>query len=251
MALLVPIPKLQQDGNTSSVLVSEKPIRLTCSPVTFLDGTNLSVLNQPKATFLIYRFLPGGIQEVLDVSGKTWTTPSPSVAPQNLFWDDKAKSWQAVIVGIGNQDNSTPPNNIFETDALTGFPKYVAQCFFTGVDSAGVLQSGQSLLSAPVIILAPGQNNLAGLSMDPNDPTKATDIYLFLKDNAFIEQGRIVISQDSAGFHVQLIAGGASVVLSNSGQIVLSPSNSQPVQVNGDISVSGRVLIGGVQVVAP
>jgi hypothetical protein len=251
MSLLVSIPKLQQDGNASSVLVSEKPIKLSCSPVTFPDGTNLSVLNQPKATFLIYRSLPGGIQQVFDVPGKAWTIPGPSVAPQNLFWDDISKSWQAVVVAIGNQDNSTPPNNIFETNPLTGFPKYAAQCFFTGVDSAGVLQSGQSLLSGPITILAPGQNNLAGLSMDPNDPTQATDIYLFLKDSSYIEQGKVVISQDSAGFHVQLMAGGASVVLSNSGQIVLSPSNSQPVKVNGDISVSGRVLIGGVQVVAP
>ncbi len=252
MALIVPIPQLQQDGNSSSVLVSEKKINLSCSPVTFADGTPLTVLNQPKATFLIYRLLPGGMQQVLDAAGKAWTSPSPSVAPQNLFWNDKAKSWQAVIVAIGNKDNANPPNDIFGTAPLTGFPKYVAQCFFTGTDGTGAQQSGQSPLSAPVEILAPGQNNLAGLSMDPNDPTKATDIYLFLKDSTFTEQGRIVIFQDSFGsFHVRLTAGGASVVLSDSGQITLSPSNSQPVQVNGDIAVSGRVFVGGVQVSVP
>ena len=87
--------------------------------------------------------------------------------------------------------------------------------------------------------------------MDPNDPSSATEIYLFLKDNSLIERGRVVISQDSAGFHVQLIAGGASVVLSDTGEIVLNPANGQAVQVNGDISVSGHVLIDGVPVVAP
>ena len=253
MALLVPIPQLQQDGNSSSVLVSEKPINLSCSPVTFADGTSLTILNQPKATFLIYRLLPGGIQQVLDTAAKAWVSPNPSVAPQNLFWNDKAKSWQAVIVAIGNKDNSTPPQDIFGTDPLTGFPKYATQCFFTGTDTSGTQQSGQSLSSSPVMILAPGQNNLAGLTMDPQppDPTTAQEIRIFLKNSVLVEQGQVTILQDGAGFHVQLVAGGSTVVLSSSGDIVLSPSNGQPVQVNGDIVVSGRLLVGGVQVSVP
>jgi hypothetical protein len=253
MPLLVPIPQLQQDGNSSPLLVSEKPIKLSCSPVTFADGTSLTVVNQPKATFLIYRLLPGGIQEVLDDTAKAWVAPGPSVAPQNLFWNDKAKSWGAVIVAMGNQDHSSPPNNIFGTDPLTGFPKYGAQCFFTGVDSSGTSQSGRSLLSSPVEILAPGQNNLAGLTMDPQppDPTTAQQIRIFLKNSALAELGQVTILQNGAGFHVQLVAGGSTVVLSSSGDIVLSPSNGQPVQVNGDIAVSGRVLVRGVQVAVP
>jgi hypothetical protein len=248
MALIVPIPQLQQDGNTSFVLASEKMITLSCNPVTFSDGTPVTVLNQPKATFLIYRFLLGGVQQVLDVPGKTWTTVGSAVAPQKLFWNDKAQSWQAVIVAMGNKDNANPPNDTFGTDPTIGYPLYGAQCSFTATDSNKTQQSGQSPLSAPVTILAPGQNNLAGLSMDPNDPTKANDIYLFLKDSSLIERGRIAISQDVSGFHVQLIVGNVSVVLSNSGQIVLTPSNTQPVQVNGDISISGKVFVGGVKV---
>jgi len=253
MALIVPIPQLQQDGKSPAVMASEKPITLSCSPVTFADGTPLTVLNQPQATFLISRFLLGGIQQVLDAQGKTWTTPSPSVTPQKMFWNDKQQQWQALIVAIGNKDNANPPNDIFGSDPTTGFPKYAAQCSFTGTDSTKTQQSGDSPLSATVEILPPGQNpnNVAGIVMNPNDPTAATEIFLFLKDSTLTERARIAISQDFTGFHVKLIAGGASVVLSDSGEIVLSPSNGKRVQVIGDIAVSGQVLIGGISVNAP
>lgn len=253
MALTVPIPQLQQDGNTSSVLVSEKLITLSCSPVTFANGTPVTVLNQPTATYLIYRFLSGGVQQVLDAQGKTWTTLSSSVAPQKLFWNDKQQQWQAVVVAMGNKDSSTPPQDIFSTDPTTGFPKYAAQCSFAGIDSTKTQQSGQSPLSAPVEILAPGQNNLAGLTMEPQppDPTTAQQIRIFLKNSALVELGKVVILQDSSGFHVQLNAGGSSVVLSSSGEIALSPSNGKRVQVNGDMAVSGGVWIGGIQVTPP
>jgi hypothetical protein len=251
MALVAPIPELEQNGSSSPVLVSEKMITLSCSPVLFPDGSSLTALNSLKSTYLIYRQNLGGSQEVWDNQGKVWTSPGPAVTPQSLFWNDKAKSWQAIIVAIGNNDSAGNPT--FATVRATGFPKYLAQCFFSGKDATGTQQDGQSPFSLSVAILAPGQNNVAGLSMDPQppDPTSAKDIYLFLKDSTFTTQGQILISQDSAGFHVQLIAGGASVVLSNNGQIVLSPSNSQAVQVNGDIAVSGRVLIAGIPVVAP
>lgn len=253
MALIVATPQLLQDGNTSSVLVSEKQITLSCSPVTFADGTPFTVLNQPTATYLIYRFLAGGVQQVLDAQGKTWTTLSSSVAPQNLFWNDKKKQWQAVIVAIGNKDNANPPNDIFSTDPISGFPKYAVQCSFAGKDSNKTQQSGNSSLSAAVEILPPGQNqnNVAGIVMNPNDPTTATEIYFFLKDSSLTERGRIALFQDPAGFHVRLTAGGSSVVLSDSGEIVLSPSPGKSVQVNGDIDVSGQVRILGVSVNAP
>lgn len=249
MALMVSTPQFQQDGKAASLLVAEKQITLSCNAVTFADGTPLTVLNQPTATFLIYRLLFGGVQQVFDTQGKTWTTPSPSVTPQKMFWNDKAQSWQALIMAIGNKDSTG--NDTFGSVPTTGFPKYVAQCSFTGTDISKTNQSGQSPLSAPVEILAPGQNNLAGLSMDPNDPTKATEIELFLKDGAFVEQGRVVISQDSAGFHVQLFAGGSSVVLSSSGEIVLTPSPVKAVQVIGDLRVSGNLFVGATQMLVP
>lgn len=251
MALTVPIPQLQQDGNISSLLVSEKPITLSSGAVTFGDGTPLTFLSQPTATYLIYRLLPGGVQQVLDAQGKTWTTLGPQVAPQKLFWDDKQKRWQGLIVAMGNKDSAG--NDTFGTNPVTGFPKYAAQCSFTGTDSNGTQQSGQSSLSAPVEILAPGQNNLAGLTMEPQppDPTTAQQIRIFLKNAALLEQGQVIIFQDSSGFHVQLVAGGSMVLLSGSGEIVLSPSNSKPVQVNGDMRVSGNLFVGGTQMLVP
>lgn len=249
MALIVPIPQLQQDGKSPAVLAAEKPITLSCSPVTFADGTPLTVLNQPQATFLISRFLLGGVQQVLD-QGKTWTTPSSSVTPQKMFWNDKQKQWQAVIVAIGNKDNANPPNDIFGSDPTTGFPKYTAQCSFTGTDSNKAQQSGDSPLSATVEILPPGQNqnNVAGIVMNPNDPTTAMQIELFLKDNTLVKQGQVIIFQDSSGFHVRLAAGGSTVVLSSSGEIVLSPSNGKAVQIAGDLIVSGKLFAGPLQV---
>jgi hypothetical protein len=248
MALIVSTPQLQQDGNSSSVLVSEKLITLSCTPVTFADGTPLTVLNQPKTTFLIYRFLLGGVQQVLDSQAKTWTTPSSSVVPQSLSWNDKQQQWQAAIVAMGNKDSAGKAT--FGTDPTIGFPKYAVQCFFAGIDPTKTQQSGQSSLSGPVTILPPGQNNLAGLTMEPQppDPTTAQQVRIFLKDSALVEQGQVIIFQDSSGFHVRLVAGGSTVVLSSSGEIALSPSNGKPVQVNGDISISGKVFVGGVKV---
>jgi hypothetical protein len=248
MALAVPIPQLKQDGNSSSVLVSEKPITLSCSPVTFPDGTILTGLNARTFTFLVYRTIAGGVQEVWDPLGKNWTSVSTTVQPQKLFWNDKAQTWQAMIVAMGNTDSSGKAT--FGTDPSTGLPTYTAQCSFSGLDSTGTQQVGQSPFSTPVTILAPGQNNLAGLTMDPQppDPTTAKDIYLFLKDSTLTTQGQILISQDATGFHVQLIASGASVVVSSAGDIVLSPPIGQRVQVNGNIAVSGHVFVGGIQV---
>jgi len=249
MGLLVAAPQLQQNGVSSLILVSEKPIGLSCAPPAFPDGTTLSPVNATAATFLIYRKLFGGTQEIWDPQGKNWVAPSPTITPQKLFWNDQLKAWQSIIVAIGVSDGAGLP--IFGSDPATGFPKYMSQCSFSGKDSSGTQQDGQSPFSTPVMIFAPGQNNLAGLSMDPNDPTAAKEIELYLKDSSLVEQGRVVIFHDGAGFHVQLNAGSASVVISDTGQIVLTPANSQSVQVNGDIAVSGRVLIAGIQVVAP
>jgi hypothetical protein len=249
MALLVPTPQLQQSGSSSPVLLAEKPIGLLCSPVAFADGTRLTALSAIKSTFLVYRQLFGGGQEVWDDQVRNWSPLSSTIKQQSLFWNDKDQTWRSILVAIGNKDSAG--NDTFATNPLTGFPLYTTKCFFSGRDSAKTQQDGQSPASAPVAILAAGQNNHAGLAMDPNDPSSATQIYLFLKDNLLMERGRIAISQDSSGFHVHLTAGGASVVLSDTGEIVLNPASGRAVQVNGDISVSGNVLINGVAVVAP
>ena len=106
MALIVPTPQLQQDGKSPTVLAAEKQITLFCSPVTFSDGTPLTMVDKPQATFLVSRFLSGGVQQVLDAQAKTWTAPSSSVTPQKMFWNDKQQQWQAVVVAIGNKDSA-------------------------------------------------------------------------------------------------------------------------------------------------
>jgi hypothetical protein len=249
MALSVPTPRLQQNGGSSPVLVAEKPIGLSCSPVLFPDGTSLTALNTLKANFLLYRQLFGGARQIWDDQMKSWGAPSPTVKPQSLFWNEKVQTWQSVIVAIGNKDSTN--HDTFATDLITGFPKYMAQCFFSGRDFAGAQEDGTSPLSAPVTIFSPGKKDQAGLTMNSDDPKTATEIRIFLKDSGLTERGSVVITQDFSGFHVQLIAGGTSVVLSSAGEIVLTPFGGQAVQVNGDLAVSGHLAVNGIQVAVP
>ena len=47
--------------------------RLSCGPVTFADGTRLTALSAIKSTFLVYRQLFGGGQEVWDDQVRNWS----------------------------------------------------------------------------------------------------------------------------------------------------------------------------------
>lgn len=247
MSLQVPAPSLSQPPNVGTALAAEKPITLSCGAVTFADGSSLTAQNAVESAFLTFRQSAGGVREVWDQQDKSWKSAGTAVTPQILFWKDA--TWQALLVAVGNKDKGG--SDTFLSDAATGFPKYAVQCSFAGRDSAGVRQAGASPVSPPVAVLPAGQNNVAGLAMTPNDPAKATEIRLFLKDSTLTERGRVIISQDGAGFHVQLIAGDASVALSSSGEIVIAPANGHAVTVTGDISVSGRVLVGGVPLLVP
>jgi len=247
MALTVPIPTFQQGSGPASVLAGDKPITLSCAPVLFADGSELIPANATEFTYLLYRESLADGSEVWDSGAKTWKSAAAMVAPQSLFW--MSDTWQSLLVAIGNNDSSGQP--ALQTDPTTGYPTYAAQCFFAGTNAQGVQQTGQSLLSAPVSILAPGAQNLAGVSIDPNDPTKATDLLIFLKDSSLTEQGHVRIFQDGSGFHVELQCGGASVVLSNNGAIALTPSAGQAVQVNGSLAVTGTISSGGVLLAVP
>ncbi|MFZ0318994.1 MAG: hypothetical protein WAL56_07700 [Candidatus Sulfotelmatobacter sp.] len=251
MALAAPIPVLQQPGNTTAQMTSEKPITLSCGPVTFADGSSLTSANKGNGTFLVYRQPAAGSPQVWDDTGKNWTVPSAAVTPQSLFWKQADLAWESILVAIGNNDSAGNPT--FLTDTSTGYPTYFAQCFFTGVDATGTTKQGQSPQSSTFTVLASGAQNLAGVALEPQppDPTTATQIRMFLKDASLVEQGQVVIVQDSSGFHVQLIAGGASVVVSNGGGITLTPAAGQPVQINGNLSVQGTVAVSGVLLQVP
>jgi len=247
MPLTVPIPTFQQDSGPATTLAADKPITLSCPPVTFADGTTLSPSTATAFTYLLFRESLGSGSEVWDSSAKTWRPAAAAVNAQPLFW--MKQTWQALLVAIGNNDSSGQP--AFQTDATTGYPVYGTQFFFTGTDAGGVQQSGQSLMSAPVAILAPGSQNLAGVAINPNDPTKATDLLIFLKDSSLTEQGYVRIFQDGSGFHVELFSGGARVLVSNNGAIVLSPAAGQAVEINGSLAVSGTISSGGTVMAVP
>ena len=247
MPLTVPIPTFQQGTSPAVTLAADKPITLSCAPVTFSDGTALSPLNATSSTYLLFRETLGSGSEVWDPHAKAWKSPSAGVTAQPLFW--MSQSWQSLLVAVGNNDSSGQP--AFLTDPTTGYPIYATQFFFSGTDPHGVEQTGQSLLSAPITILAPGSQNLAGVAINPNDPTKANDLLIFLKDSSLTEQGHLRIFQDGSGFHVELFSGGARVVVSNNGAIALSPAAGQVVQINGSLAVTGTISSTGILMAVP
>jgi len=251
MALIVPTPTLSQTGNSTAALASEKPISLSCGPVTFADGTALAPANALSFTYQIYRLLSPGVSQVWDGGSKTWKAPGSTVTTTKLFYVQP--DWQSILVAVSNKDSSGNPT--FLTNSSTGYPQYTAQCFFTGTDASGNQQTGQSVQSDPVTVLASGSQNLTGVTIKPNDPTKAQDIFVFLKDTTFTEQGRIEIFQDPSNpsaFYVQMkSAAGATVVVSNNGAISLTPANGQSVQINGNLAVSGSISSGGIQLAVP
>lgn len=247
MSLTVPIPTFQQGSGPATTLAADKPITLSCAPVTFADGTTLSPSNATAFTYRMFRESLGSGSEVWDSNAKTWKSAAATVTAQPLFW--MSQNWQSLLVAIGNNDSSGQP--AFQTDPTTGYPIYATQFLFTGTDSQGVQQTGQSLLSAPVTILAPGAQNLAGVAINPNDPSKATDLLIFLKDSSLTEQGHVRIFQDGSGFHVELFSGGARVVVSNNGAIALSPAAAQVVQINGSLAVTGTISSGGFVMAVP
>jgi hypothetical protein len=246
MPLTVPIPTFAQGSGPATTLVADKPITLSCAPVTFADGTTLSPSNAKAFTYLMFRESLATGSEVWDSTAKTWRSAAATVAAQPLFWMNQ--TWQSLLAAIGNDSSGQPA---FQTDPTTGYPIYTTQFFFTGTDSQGVQQSGQSLLSAAVTILAAGTQNRAGVSINPSDPTQATDLRIFLKDSSLTEQGHVRIFQDGSGFHVELFSGGARVVVSNNGAIALSPAAGQVVEINGSLAVTGTVSSGGIVMAVP
>ncbi|MFQ5857422.1 MAG: hypothetical protein ACE5LU_17590 [Anaerolineae bacterium] len=239
MALIVPPPTLSQEGATGNRFVAEKPIQLSCGPVTFPDGASLIPENAVEFGFLLYREEAGGTTKVWDEEAQSWLPESASPDPQSLFYrDDK---WQSILVAIGQKDKANQDK--FGTNRLTGFPKYSARCFFRGKDVQGIEHIGASPKSQAVEVLGFGERDRAGLAIEPKDkdPSEATRIYLFLRDASLTERGRIVIREQGGAFRIELVVNGTRLALTSGGDIVLSPSPGHVVRVEGDVLVNGNL----------
>lgn len=247
MALSVPPPILSQEGSPATQFGAEKPFDLLCGPVVFDDGTLLTPENALQFGFLIYREILGGTTQVWDENSGTWKPENPPPELQSLFAMDG--KWKSILVAIGAKDKASPSGQPkFATDRITQFPRYSAKCFFKGRDAAKTEQSGESSRSQSVEILALGEKDRAGLTITPAPPkplSEATHISLFLKDASLTERGRVLIEEQSGGFVIELKANGASMKMSQQGEILLSPAAGQKVKINGDLSLTGTLSING------
>jgi hypothetical protein len=258
MALVIPQPKLSQDKKQDGPFASEKPIMLSCGPVTFADGSVLLPEKIKKfGYFLFRRQSSGSAGEVwAEKSGEpgAWVPDGVRPEPLPLAYEEKDKTWQMVLVAMGQKDKDG--NNKFETRA-SGYPQYFVQCIFRGTDSTGTEQEGTGPESRAVEIYAAGVNNLAGLALEPPDPVTATEIRLFLKDQSLAEKGLVAIRKKDAGFEIDLSVNGATIRLTNTGDIEVSPAPSKQVTISGGLTVFGTLnvvgvlSINGVTVVAP
>lgn len=235
MALIVPRPTLSQNGSASSVLASDKPIQLACGPVTFPDGTALTIasVTQSGFGFLLYRAVAGGAGEVWDESARAWLPESSAPGYQLLFYkDDK---WQSVLVAVGQKDRAG-------SDKFGAGYAYSVRCFFRGKDAQGVEHAGESARSQAVQIVSSEEQNRAGLAIAPRSlPTAATELRLFLKDDGLVERGQIIIRRAGGGFQIELLASGARLALETSGDIVLTPAPGRDVRVTqGRLFVNSR-----------
>ncbi len=239
MVLTVPQPQLSQEEATANQFAGEKPIILTCEPVTFPDGTLLVTENAVEFGFLLYRILLGGRVEVWDEKKLDWLPESASLPERQTLFRQNDR-WQSILIAIGQKDRAGKPKFI---ERSSGFPKYFVRCFFRGRDAQGMEHVGESPRSLSVEIFGLGERDRAGLKMAPESPPKAKEIRLFLKDSALIqEQGKVVIREDTgSGIVVELIANGAKITLERNGEISLTPASGQVVRVKGDLRVEGTI----------
>lgn len=267
MTLSAPVPTLSQQGNPGSVFAAVMPIDVACGPVTFPDGSELTLQNaQPNGTGLrLLRQLSGGTVEVWDPGAKIWQpegTETPFVA---VFYLDN--TWKSIIV---DADQS-----ILGTDTSTHFPVYFVRCHFTGTDAQGASHSGASPASATFEAVTPGGQDRGAIQVDPDLET-ATKIRLLLRDDApalteraavsiqhshagtapqicfsvndttGTEKGSIWIHQQGADFRIDLEANGSQITLRGNGDLTIAPAPGRRVEIQGDLNVTGSVSVHGV-----
>jgi len=247
MPLTVPAPALTQKDVSGGRFLAEKPIDLSCGPVTFPDASPLTTDNAVKPGFLLFREGALSMAEAWDENGKKWVSGSPQPEPQSLFFRDG--SWRALLLGIGQKDSSGQDK--LYTNQSTGLPKYFVRCFFQGKDASGAEQSGESPKSQSVEVLGVGQKNRAGVGITPRDPLTAHEITMFLKDASLLNQGSVVIRQAPGGLRIELSVSGAQVALESDGGIVLSPSAGKAVKIQGDLEIQGDIRVNGISLNVP
>lgn len=239
MALTVPAALLTQDDAVGNLFSSEKPINLSCGPVTFSDGSSLSMENGLLFEYLLCRRSTPAVVEIWDDAGKSWVPESTSVKPQTLF--NKNGDWASILVATGQKDSAD--NDKFYTDPVTSYPSYFVRCKFTGKDSDGTEHTGASPDSNEILIISARDKQRAGLETHPEDISDAKEIRLYLKDAALQERGHVSIEQDGGGYRIELNVSNASITITPDGDIELTPATNRSIVLNsnGILNVNGDI----------
>lgn len=238
MALTVSKPEVSVEGISGHQFIAEKPIRVSCTSVTFPDGSVLAPEQAQQFGFRLYRKQDTGVEEAWSETNKSWMPGTSSPQPEPLAFIESI--WQTVLAPMGLKDNAG--HDKFSTDPTSGFPKYFIRCLFSATDAAcqshdGISPSGNEFTVSPA-----GALNRAGLATIPMAITQATEIRLFLKDAARIsERGVIAIRQSGGDFEIDLTVGTARIRMTGAGEIEL----------DGDVSIQGSLKVNGTTMLVP
>jgi hypothetical protein len=248
--LIVPVPDLKYKALAPGVAPQEQPVEVRLGPVQSADGspfTPFTVRDLVSPGFLIYRQSgPGASLEVWDVDREAWqpesTTRLDDLKVQAMaFKEGDPLPWQGLLVALGYKDGTG--KDLFERQT-SGFPRYSFRARFVGKFGEEQVK-GLSPLSAFVGFASITDQNRAGFAIQPDgQPKDATQMRLFLRNAALQRIGSVEIRTDggSAVIEITNFTAGetplARVSLLATGEIRLSPANTQKVVIEGDLETN-------------
>ncbi len=236
LTVLPPVP--QYEAVASGLAMLEKPVTVFSPPPIFPDGHVFALADLGSAGFLTYRvFALGGAEEVWDEDAKLWK-PSAGLDVSTLKVTPFAPqdgAWQGVLVAAGKKDGAGV-DVFLPTDSI--YPNYFFRSRFTSmVDGAELF--GLSAPSLSLRFISSQDAQLGGIRLGPGESAEnATQVRLFLRNEFKIDIGWALIETVGGGTQV-IIANqaGASVTMTTSGDIILSPAPGRNLQVDGPMLV--------------
>lgn len=206
--LIVPTPALSIETGVPGLAVWEKPITLSCTAVTFPDGTLFLPEHLGSAGFFMYRRqAPAAAIEIWNDDAEEWN-PDPGRNLGHLtlrpFYFDEALSspWQGIMVAAGQKDNH---GNFFVERNGGAFPQYFFRAYFESGDRSETI-SGLSAPTTPIRFINFIGAIRAGLTAGENEfPENANEIKLFLRNGSRALIGYVKIKNVSDKGVIEII----------------------------------------------
>jgi hypothetical protein len=225
--LLVPLPVLKLEASGPALATLEKPITVTSKLIVLPDGTPITD-QTPKAVagFFLYRQPPSSVAtQIWDQDQKQWRNASDSLAatlkPKPLaFKKGQPAPWEGVFVATTDKDA-----------VQAGAMAYFFRTFFQAPFSNSML-SGFSPPTAPIRFVALADAAQAGIKLE--SPETAIEIQLFLRNSAKQIIGSVHLINVSGQARIEISnTVGATVVLTEQGDIQLTPAAGRNVVLGG------------------